>query len=77
MVSSWIWARRTLTHRWTERLAPWLTLPTDLAPDVRARLIAARLLADGGWLADATNFFPPTPDERARVHLLAHNLIKD
>lgn len=69
--------RRTLTHRWTERLAPWLTLPTDLAPDVRARLIAARLLADGGWLADATNFFPPTPDERARVHLLAHNLIKD
>lgn len=69
--------RRTLTRRWAERLTPWLALPADLTPDVRARLIAVRLLTDGGWLADATEFFPPTADERARVRRLALDLLKD
>ncbi len=47
--------RRSLTQRWAERLAPWLVVPDDVAPDERTRLLAARLLADGGWLAEAAN----------------------
>ncbi len=68
--------RRTLTHRWVERIAPWLRLGDDLTPHERAHLIAARLLADGAWLADATDFLPPTAAERDRVRSLAHTLLK-
>ena len=69
--------RRSLTRRWAERLAPWLIVPDDVDPAERTRLLAARLLADGGWLAEAASFYPPTPDERAQLRVFAHNLLKD
>lgn len=50
--------RRSLTRRWAERLAPWLVVPDDVDPAERTRLLAARLLADGGWLAEAASFYP-------------------
>ena len=69
--------RRSLTQRWAERLAPWLVVPDDVAPDERTRLLAARLLADGGWLAEASNVSPPTPGDLAQLRAFAHNLVKD
>ena len=69
--------RRSLTRRWAERLAPWLIVPDDVDPAERTRLLAARLLADGGWLAEAASFYPPTPDERAQLRVFAHTLLKD
>ena len=48
--------RRSLTQRWAERLAPWLVVPDDVAPDERTRLLAARLLADGGDVAGEPDF---------------------
>ena len=69
--------RRSLTQRWAERLAPWLVVPDDVAPDERTRLLAARLLADGGWLAEAANVSPPTPGDLAQLRAFAHNLVKD
>ena len=69
--------RRSLTQRWAERLAPWLVVPDDVAPDERTRLLAARLLADGGWLAEAANVSPPTPGDLAQLRAFAHNLMKD
>lgn len=68
--------RRPMTRRWVERMTPWLVLPHDLDPALRARLIAVRLLADGAWLADATDFFPPNASERDHVRSLAHDLLK-
>lgn len=59
--------RRSLTQRWAERLAPWLVVPDDVA----------RLLADGGWLAEAANVSPPTPGDLAQLRAFAHNLVKD
>ena len=69
--------RRSLTQRWAERLAPWLVVPDDVAPAERTRLLAARLLADGGWLAEAANVSPPTPGDLAQLRAFAHNLLKD
>lgn len=68
--------RRPLTARWVERLTPWLALPDGLPLDERARLSAVRLMADGGWLADAAHFLPPTPQERERIRTLGHDLLK-
>ncbi|MEO3853944.1 hypothetical protein [Acrocarpospora sp. B8E8] len=34
---------------------PWLDLPDDLPGQARGRLTAARLLADGYWMAAATD----------------------
>lgn len=68
--------RRPLTARWVERLSPWLNVPDDTTPDVRARLNAVRLIADGGWLADASHFLPLDPAEREHVRALGHELLK-
>ena len=42
-----------MTRRWSDRLTPWLDVPAELPQEVRARLHAVRLLADGCWFADA------------------------
>lgn len=64
-----------LTARWEQRLAPWLELPVELPVDVRTRLAAVRLLADGAWLADATGVFPLSADERDRVRAVALEMV--
>ncbi|MFF2331198.1 MULTISPECIES: TetR/AcrR family transcriptional regulator [unclassified Streptomyces] len=69
--------RTALTDTWVRRIEPWITLPDALPDAARARLTAARLLADGYWTAVATDVFP-VPD-RDRDHLLgvADDLLKD
>lgn len=55
-----------MTRRWSERLTPWLEIPTDLPEQERAHLHAVRLLADGCWFADASGVLPvPAKDRRA------------
>ncbi|WP_158842355.1 TetR/AcrR family transcriptional regulator [Saccharothrix deserti] len=69
--------RDRLTTRWGQRLAPWIDLPADLPTEVRARLAAVRMLADGVWLADAIEVFPLAADERHRVRAAALRLLDD
>src|SRR5262245_52034711 len=56
--------RGILTQRWVERLEPWLHVPDELDADHRARLLAARLMADGAWFSGASGFLPLTTQQR-------------
>ncbi|MCX4472380.1 TetR/AcrR family transcriptional regulator [Micromonospora sp. NBC_01655] len=67
--------RDRLTARWAERLGPWLEIPDALPSAMRGRLTSVRLIADGAWFADATGTFPLSPDERARVRVVADRLL--
>jgi AcrR family transcriptional regulator len=69
--------RDRLTARWTERMRPWVDIPDDLPDGLRARLLAARLLADGSWFADASGVFPLTPQERRQVRGVARDLLEE
>ena len=69
--------RDQLTARWSERLRVWVEVPVDLPPARRARLHAARLMADGSWFADASGVLPLTPAERQQVAALARELLED
>jgi AcrR family transcriptional regulator len=68
--------RSALTAAWTRHFRPWLMLPEDLPGPQRARLSAARLLADGYWTAAATGVFPIPDDERAALRAVADELLK-
>ncbi len=61
--------------RWTERFHQWVQVPADASPVEQARLHAARLLADGAWLADSSNTFPLSDGERPRVLAVALELL--
>jgi AcrR family transcriptional regulator len=61
--------------RWTERFHRWVQVPADAPPVERARLHAARLLADGAWLADSSNTFPLDNAERPQVLSVALDLL--
>lgn len=61
--------------RWTERFHPWVHVPSDVPPDEQSRLHAARLLADGAWLADSSDTFPLADDDRPRVLSVALELL--
>lgn len=69
--------RDQLTARWEERLTPWIGPATDVPPEVCARYVAVRLLADGAWLAEATGIFPMAPQERRHVRAVAMELLDD
>lgn len=69
--------REALTARWEQRLAPWIGSPPGLPATTRARLTAVRLLADGGWLADASGVFPIPDDERDQVRAIALRLLEE
>ncbi|HEY4453412.1 MAG TPA: TetR family transcriptional regulator [Pseudonocardiaceae bacterium] len=69
--------REALTARWEQRMARWVGPTTDLPAAARARLTAVRLLADGGWLADASGCFPVPDDERDQVRAIALRLLED
>ncbi|BCI56096.1 TetR family transcriptional regulator [Mycolicibacterium litorale] len=64
-----------MTHRWTEHFSPWVHVPADMPPAERARLHAARLLADGAWLARASATFPLDDDDQPDVLALALDLV--
>uniref|UniRef100_UPI003F58528A TetR/AcrR family transcriptional regulator n=1 Tax=Mycolicibacterium neoaurum TaxID=1795 RepID=UPI003F58528A len=65
-----------LTDTWVQRLTPWLALPPELSAPERARLTAARLLADGYWTAQATGVFPVSERDRAAVSAVAEQLLE-
>jgi hypothetical protein len=69
--------REQLTARWEQRMAPWIGETADLPAATRARLTAVRLLADGGWLADASGVFPIPDDERDQVRAIALRLLEN
>lgn len=69
--------RQPLADRWVEKMQRWLVLPSDLPPELRANLNAARLLADGAWFASSTGVFALTPDERDQVRLVVYNLLEN
>ncbi|MFG3043489.1 TetR/AcrR family transcriptional regulator [Streptomyces sp. NPDC048202] len=69
--------RTALTDAWVRRIEPWLTLPDDLPEPVRARLTAARLLADGYWMAAATGVFPVPERDRAELRTVVAGLLAD
>lgn len=61
--------------RWIERFHRWVQVPVDASPVEQGRLHAARLLADGAWLADSSNTFPLTNAERPQVLSVALELL--
>ncbi|MFE6861812.1 TetR/AcrR family transcriptional regulator [Nocardia sp. NPDC057668] len=65
-----------LTTTWVARFEPWLALPPELSAAQRARLTAARLLADGYWTAAATGVFPVPEHERAALLAVVRDLLK-
>ncbi|WP_299535957.1 TetR/AcrR family transcriptional regulator [uncultured Streptomyces sp.] len=69
--------RDDLTETWVRRFEPWLTLPDDLPAQERARLTAARLLADGYWMAVATQVFPPPARDHERLLAVARDLVRE
>ncbi|WP_020498038.1 TetR/AcrR family transcriptional regulator [Sciscionella marina] len=71
--------RSELTARWRDRLGPWINPAADtvLSAGARARLSAVRMLADGVWLADATEVFPLAAEETEHVRAAALRLLED
>ena len=69
--------RDELTARWCERLAEWVDVPEDLPAERRARLLSARLIADGSWFADASGIFPLAAAERRGAWSVARSLIDE
>jgi len=69
--------RRPMAQRWEEQLGAWFATPDDLSAESRAKLHAARLIADGAWLADASATFVLDPAQRAAVCAVAERLIED
>ncbi|MDJ1132147.1 TetR/AcrR family transcriptional regulator [Streptomyces iconiensis] len=69
--------RDALTDTWVRRFEPWLALPSTLPDAARARLTAARLLADGYWVAATTGVFPVPDHDRDRLLALAETLLED
>lgn len=66
-----------LTTRWAERLRGWTEVPAELPPARRARLLSARLIADGSWFADASGVFPLEDGERQAVWAVARALLEE
>ncbi|WP_063890833.1 TetR/AcrR family transcriptional regulator [Sciscionella sediminilitoris] len=71
--------RSELTARWRDRLGPWINPAADttLSAAARARLSAVRMLADGVWLADATEVFPLAAEETGHVRAAALRLLDE
>lgn len=66
-----------LAERWIARFDKWVAIPTDASEHERARYQAARLIADGAWLAATTRVFPLTAEERPHVLNVALQLLGD
>lgn len=66
-----------LTERWIARFDRWVAIPADAPEQERARYQAARLIADGAWLAATTNAFPLTAEEQPHVLKVALQLLGD
>lgn len=68
--------RDRMTTRWADQLEAWLDVPAHLPDDDRARLNAARLLADGCWFADASGVLPVPAADRPALLAVALSLVE-
>jgi AcrR family transcriptional regulator len=61
-----------LQDAWARHLDPWLSIPDGTPPHQRARLITARLAADGLWAAQASGVAAPSAHDQALIvsHIL-------
>jgi AcrR family transcriptional regulator len=64
-----------LAQRWSSRVEPLLVVPADLPAPRRARLLGARLMADGVWFDVASGLLPLTPRQRDDVRRVALDLV--
>jgi hypothetical protein len=64
-----------LTEAWVSRMEPWFAIGDDVPQAERGAVVAARLMADGYWMADATDLFRPTPAERRQLLVLLDELV--
>jgi hypothetical protein len=68
--------RDRMTARWADQFGAWLDVPAHLPDDDRARLNAARLLADGCWFADASGVLPIPAADRPALLAVAQSLVE-
>lgn len=66
-----------LTEAWVSRMEPWFTIGDDVPTRERGAVVAARLMADGYWVADATDLFRPTRGERRQLLALVEDLLAE
>ncbi|MDA1360495.1 TetR family transcriptional regulator [Glycomyces luteolus] len=69
--------RPILTEHWARRMRPWIEIPADLPIERRARLTAARLIADGLWVDDALSLHSVEAEERQALLALADELLEE
>lgn len=69
--------REPLTTRWADRMSDWVAVPAEVNDEMRGRLVAARLIADGAWFAGASQLLEPSAAERERVRIVIDDLLKE
>jgi AcrR family transcriptional regulator len=69
--------RDFLAETWVARLEHWFEMGSDVPPADRGRIVAARLIADGYWMADATDVFRPTSEDRRQLRALVEELLEE
>jgi AcrR family transcriptional regulator len=67
--------RVTLTRLWVARLEPWLAIPESAERGRHARLLSARLLADGMWFGVASGAVDIPDEQRRDVLTVALELV--
>jgi len=67
--------RETLTRLWIERLEPWLAIPDSVERSRHARLLSARLLADGMWFGVVSGSVDIPQRQRSDVLTVALDLV--
>lgn len=68
--------RDALAERWSARMSSLVDAPLGTPRDVEARVTAARLLADGVWLATALGTPVLTPAQLTGVRTVAEELLE-
>ncbi|OAT67941.1 TetR family transcriptional regulator [Mycobacteroides immunogenum] len=69
--------REQLRERWVERMDPWFGMSIKGPVQYRARLRAARILADGAWFNKALGVSTSRADEQNAIRAIALNLLGD
>ncbi len=69
--------RDFLAETWVARMERWFEMGDDVPAQERGRLVAARLMADGYWMAEATDVFCPAPAERRQLRAIVEDLLAE
>lgn len=67
----------TLSDAWAARIEPWVRMPDGLPDSTRARLEAARLAADGAWIAVVSGICPPRDEDLPRIAAVLESLVAE